>query len=198
MRQRILMAQEFPQCLLQHLPLRPPTSTPRKPRPLTPRLRSAASGRRKILLDFAIAAALLALLLAGFLFARPAAEAIELPLSACDLAAGPCLIELPDGGSLEVGIAPRPIPPLQPLALSGRALKATRLDAISVDFSGIDMNMGYNRVPLQKNGRSFSGQGQLPVCISGRMAWRATFFIDSGGSRFAAPFVFEVGIQGAD
>lgn len=65
---------------------------------------------------------------------------------------------------------------------------------MSVDFSGVSMNMGYNRIELRKLSRGrFSGQATLPACITGRMTWQAMVVAEHGKMRVAAPFRFEAG-----
>lgn len=154
-----------------------------------------SSARRKLLLDAGIVAALVALGGAGYLLApllTPRTDVV-LPQSACDLGAGPCTIELPGGGRVEVAIEPRPIPALKPLRLTAVASGA-EVARVEVDFTGVDMNMGYNRPRLDSLGDGrFAGQGSLPVCITGRMPWAATFIVETRRSVVAAPFRFDAG-----
>ncbi len=108
----------------------------------------------------------------------------------CDLHAGPCSTSLPSGGSVTFEIGPRPIPVVQPLQLQVRlaSLPATQIE---VDFSGIGMNMGYNRVRLQpvEPGR-YQGQGMLPVCVRARMDWEAQVLITTSQGLLAVPYRF--------
>lgn len=109
---------------------------------------------------------------------------------ACDLNAGPCTSDIPGGGRIELSIEPRPIPLLRPLRL---AVKTQGLDArqVEVDFTGIDMNMGYNRPQLKREGENrFSGETTLPVCITGGMAWQAAVLVTTPGQKAIAPFRF--------
>lgn len=110
--------------------------------------------------------------------------------TACDLHAGPCASAIPGGGRIELSIEPRPIPLLRPLRL---AVKVEGMEAgkVEIDFTGVDMNMGYNRPELKReNGNRFTGQATLPVCITGRMAWQATVMATTDKIRVAAPFRF--------
>jgi hypothetical protein len=53
------------------------------------------------------------------------------------------------------------------------------------------MDMGYNRLPLTRNSSgAYSAQAALPVCITGRMEWRATLLLDDGRRRITIPFLF--------
>lgn len=110
--------------------------------------------------------------------------------TSCDLHAGPCVSTLPGGGRIELSIEPRPIPLLRPINL---AVRVEGLDArrVEIDFTGVDMNMGYNRPELKReNGNRFTGQATLPVCITGRMAWQAMVLVTTNDIRAAAPFRF--------
>ena len=61
-----------------------------------------------------------------------------------------------------------------------------------VDFQGVDMNMGFNRVTLDRAGGDlFSAAAILPVCIRGGMAWRATVTLDTGNGPYVATFLFD-------
>jgi hypothetical protein len=141
-------------------------------------------------------ALLLAVLLAGVAAEKlmkrsEPSVAITLPLDkTCDLQKSACSVKLPDGGSVTLSIAPRPIPVLQPLQLEV-TVGGAHADKVEVDFSGVDMKMGFNRPQLQaqSNGR-FSGQATLPICSVSSMAWRATVLLETGDKLVAAPFEF--------
>lgn len=108
----------------------------------------------------------------------------------CDLHAGPCSSDIPGGGRIELSIEPRPIPLLRPLRL---VVKTQGLDArqVEVDFTGVDMNMGFNRPKLKEEGdQQFSGETVLPVCITGRMAWQAAVVVTTPKLKAVAPFRF--------
>lgn len=145
-------------------------------------------------LSLAIAALVLAIaaaIAAKFLLAPPAEISITAPLnSSCDLQQGPCSSAIPGGGSVEFAIAPRPIPLLQPLRLNVK-VQGMEARAVEIDFTGEDMNMGYNRPKLKDDGNGhFTGQATLPVCITGHMAWRAMVVVTSDKTKIAAPFRF--------
>ena len=153
----------------------------------------SASSPPKYVADIAILIAVIVLGAAGYWLAPlllPKTDVV-LPLSACNLNAGPCTIELPSGGTVEVAIDPRPIPALKTLRLLAIE-KGAKVDKIEIDFAGVDMKMGYNRPLLENLGEGrFAGQGNLPVCISGKMPWEATVLIESGRTVIAAPFRFD-------
>lgn len=148
---------------------------------------------RKLLIDALILLTLIALGAAGYVLApllTPRTD-LTLPLSTCDLGKTSCTIALPDGGRVEVAIAPHPIPSLKPLRLLAIVSDA-RVRKIEMDFAGVDMKMGFNRPQLEDLGEGrFSGQASLPVCITGKMPWEVTVLIESGRTVIAAPFRFE-------
>jgi hypothetical protein len=114
------------------------------------------------------------------------------PLNAdCDLRVGPCSVRFPGGGEVRLGIEPREIPVMRPLGVS---VELTGIDAhrIEVDFSGVDMNMGYNRVGLTAVGQGrFEGEAILPVCVRDRMTWEALVLADTPAGLLGAPFRFD-------
>lgn len=151
---------------------------------MTPRM------QRKSLLS------LIALLCFGLLIAlahhlapllQPASETLLVP--DCDLQRQRCSADLPGVGTVSLEISPRPIAPLHPFILDVAA--PALATPSSVEFTGVNMDMGLNRVELKMlaPGR-YQGSGSLPVCTSGRMEWRATVLIEHAGRRFALPFRF--------
>ncbi|HJW26254.1 MAG TPA: hypothetical protein VJ576_15280 [Rhodocyclaceae bacterium] len=120
----------------------------------------------------------------------PKADVTVQPPSGCDLHRTPCEVALPGGGSAQFSITPRPIPMVAPLQLEV-TVNGREASKVEVDFAGVSMNMGLNRPELKSvgNGR-FSGQGTLPVCITGSMDWRATVLLETAKERIAIPFRF--------
>ena len=154
-------------------------------------LNVTVSNKSLIITLAALALAIGGAIAAKFLLAPPGEVTVTAPLNtSCNLQDGPCSSAIPGGGRVELAIAPRPIPLLQPLRLSVK-VQGMEARAVEVDFTGVDMNMGYNRPQLQreKNGQ-FSGQTTLPVCITGRMAWQAVVVVTSDKAKVAAPFRF--------
>ena len=116
---------------------------------------------------------------------------IATPDSGCDLRAGHCIARFPDGGSVSLAIAPRAIPVVTPLMLDV-AISGPETTAVEVDFVGVDMPMGFNRVALQETPAGlYAGQGMLPVCARARMTWEARVLIHTPEGILAAPFRFE-------
>lgn len=109
----------------------------------------------------------------------------------CDLRSGPCRARFPDGGELTFEIMPRVIPVLVPLQVR---VEAEGLEArgMEVDFAGVDMNMGFNRIALTATGKGrYEGEGMLPTCVRNRMLWEAKVLVKTPSGLIAAPFRFE-------
>ena len=123
------------------------------------------------------------------------AVAESAPLDAdCDLRAGPCAASFPGGGTLHFSIEPRTIPLVEQLRLDV-AVRGPAVQSVEVDFSGVDMNMGFNRVQLSpRQGAEAvhaSGAAVLPVCVRNRMAWEAKVMVRTERGLLVAPFRFE-------
>ena len=116
----------------------------------------------------------------------------------CNLRRGPCQAVFPDGASVAFEIRPRHIPAVRNLQLSVRT-QGIDADRVEVDFSGADMNMGFNRVVLQPIGPGeFSGTGMLPVCVRARMTWDAKVLLHGDAGLTAALFRFDTYLPGRE
>lgn len=114
-----------------------------------------------------------------------------LPLSDCDLHQGACETELPGGGKVIFSILPITIPLTKPLQLQVQ-VQGKKVRKVEVDFSGVSMNMGYNRPRLKRVGKGrFEGEGLLPVCIRQRMDWEAKLMLDTPDGLLIVPYRFE-------
>lgn len=123
----------------------------------------------------------------------PKADITVQPQPGCDLQRTPCEAALPGGGTVQFSITPRPIPMVAPLQLEVD-LRGREASKVEVDFTGANMNMGLNRPELKAMGEGrFTGQGTLPVCVTGSMDWQATLFLEAGRERIAIPFRFASG-----
>jgi len=115
------------------------------------------------------------------------------PQSGCDLNLAACTALLPMGGEIVFSIQPQPISVASSLAMT-LDVDDVAPQRIEVDFSGIDMNMGPNRIALQRrDARRFDGQANLPVCISGAMTWQATVLLETEREHIVVPFRFVSG-----
>lgn len=150
--------------------------------------------KRNLLVDAAILAALLGIGIAGYWFSpllMPSADVVATPDAGCDLHRQACGATLPDGGRLQLSIAPRPIPMVKPLDVEVQ-VSGIEPDKVEVDFAGVAMNMGYNRPQLAAAGAGrYAGSASLPVCITGSMAWQATVLVSAGRKKISVPFRFD-------
>ena len=123
----------------------------------------------------------------------PKADVTVQPDPTCDLQRQACAVALPNGGRVELAMGTHPIPMVKPFAVyvTTSGFTPSRID---IDFTGIDMNMGYNRPQLAagSDGR-FVAEVTLPVCITGQMEWQATVLLETGSERLAIPFRFTSG-----
>jgi len=109
----------------------------------------------------------------------------------CDLHKNACKVTLPGGGQVTLSIEPRPIPVIEQLAIEVTT-ESIDARAITIDFSGVDMNMGINRFALKrKQPGSYMGGGILPVCVRSRMDWEAQVLVQTDEGVLVAPFRFE-------
>lgn len=142
-------------------------------------------------LPFVLAAALLGgavLWLRPILVPTPALVAVPEP--GCDLPRGPCTGRFAGGGEVTLDVAPVGIPLLRPLTLVVQTRDLV-VHAVVIDFSGTDMDMGYNRPSLQPDGAGrFRGEGMLPACVHPRMTWEARVLLTTPNGLLAAPFRF--------
>jgi len=108
----------------------------------------------------------------------------------CDLHRSTCSSELPTGGRVSLSILPHPIPVMRPLALEVRVEGASPSN-VTVDFSGVNMDMGLNRADLQpSNDGYYTGKAILPVCVRSLMVWNARVLMEVDGALIEAPFRF--------
>lgn len=118
-------------------------------------------------------------------------EETRLPLDpSCDLRAGSCTSRIPDHGSIRFSIDPREIPLLEPLRLRVR-LDGAGPSSVAVEITGVNMDMGFNRVMLSERVAGvYEGEAVLPVCSHRKMVWEALVRVETGGRRLAAPYQF--------
>lgn len=129
---------------------------------------------------------------------HPSATLVASLDDTCDLRKGYCEAAFPDGARVTFGITPRRIPVVEKLQLS---VQTEGVDArrVEVDFSGVDMNMGFNRVTLARTGAGeFSGPAMLPVCVRARMTWEAKVLMHTDTGLMAAPFRFDTYLPGQE
>ena len=133
--------------------------------------------------------AVLVLFVTGFLLQKlpilqTSAEA-EIVSSDCDLRQGGCEILLGDYRGI-FSILPNDFQVLQPLRLELKSQNrsVSNFEQVSVEFEGINMDMGYNRVFLEEQGsQSYQAKAMLPACTADTMFWLIHLIIkDSSGT----------------
>lgn len=116
---------------------------------------------------------------------------VSAALSSCDVQQGPCSAVIEGVGTVTLTIAPRPIPLVEPLTIKVET-KLPAIRKVDVDFSGVDMNMGYNRFTLKPVADAlYEGAGMLPVCVRNRMIWEAKVMLTMNDVVYVAPFRFD-------
>jgi hypothetical protein len=129
---------------------------------------------------------LVGLAVAGYFGARhwqsvPGAQLLNDGAS-CNLGDAACRHATPDGGMLLLDISPRPVPLMQAVGVSVRATDTSLVPAY-VEITGLNMEMGVNRVPLRRDADgTWVGETIIPVCSQRHMQWQAALFLkDEGG-----------------
>lgn len=123
----------------------------------------------------------------------PKSDVTVTPDAQCNLQQNPCAVGLPGGGELQLAFGTLPVPLVQAFPVSVR-VQGEAAQQVEIDFSGVDMNMGFNRQRLAAQGEGmFAGEATLPVCVTGRMVWQATVLLERGRARIAVPFRFVTG-----
>jgi hypothetical protein len=149
------------------------------------------------LVDLSIILALAIIAVVGYKYSPLLLAKADLtvePAAACDLHKQACHADIPGGGRIELSLTPHPIPVVKPLQVSA-TLSGITADSVEIDFAGVDMNMGLNRKTLVAAGDGrYTAEAMIPVCMTGRMAWRATLVVETGRQRIAVPFLFEAPI----
>jgi hypothetical protein len=127
---------------------------------------------------------------------NPRISVVAAPDSDCDLRTGACEAAFPGGARVAFEVTPRTLPVVKTLKLLVRA-QGIAAHRVEVDFSGVDMNMGLNRVALAEVGPGkFTGTAILPVCVRARMTWEAKVLLYTDAGLLAAPFRFDTYLPG--
>lgn len=108
----------------------------------------------------------------------------------CDLGGGTCRVDLGGGRALELTLAPRPVPLLEPLTVEARFTGGVAR-AVSLSLEGAQMDMGVTKLALHEDAGRFVGGGQLPVCAAETMRWRARLDFELDGTPASRGFGFE-------
>ncbi|MGD2119254.1 MAG: hypothetical protein PVG66_12900 [Chromatiales bacterium] len=109
--------------------------------------------------------------------------------SDCDLRQQACELKL-DNHDLRFSIEPRNFQALTPVTLQVRGGDVS-LQRVSVEFEGLNMDMGYNLVRLESMADGgFQAIAMLPVCSLERMQWLVHLRVETAGK--ATDFQFRV------
>ena len=65
------------------------------------------------------------------------------------------------------------------------------IDEVWIDFKGLEIDMGHNRVKLNREGMKYKGQIYLPSCSLNIMTWKAIVLMKSGDKRFGFRYKFQ-------
>ncbi len=109
----------------------------------------------------------------------------------CNLHQQACTAEH-NGQKVTLDITPKPIPVAKPLHAKV-ILSQLKAQQIQLDISGINMYMGYNRLPLDKtDAHHWQGSTMLAFCTHNKMDWVITLIIGkSDGHKLRIPFYLE-------
>lgn len=110
----------------------------------------------------------------------------------CLLQIKECHALLPNGAKVSLNISPKNPIATQSLSLSVNLTKIDG-DSVTVNFNGINMNMGFIEYPLKKisdskNTERYKGVGALSFCVKGKMEWLITVSVLSNNIMYNIPF----------
>lgn len=110
----------------------------------------------------------------------------------CDLHTQACTRPLAAGVAVTLEVTPKPVKAMQDLSfkvtLSGK--QSTAPKDLYIDLGMPGMKMGPNRVRLNAAGNNtYTGQGVIVRCPSGRRIWQATVIVPEVGH---TDFIFDV------
>jgi hypothetical protein len=110
----------------------------------------------------------------------------------CEPSLAACLAELPDGSQARMQILPMdailPMKPLQAEVTTSGKWQATTLEA-----TGVNMNMGFNRFNFQRSGQhADQADFILPICTLKRMQWQFLLTISDENRLIHIPFIIDI------
>lgn len=146
-----------------------------------------------ILLIAALAIFLAAGWFASSYFSRPAASTAA-PLSSpagCDISRQSCTVRQGEL-SITLDILPRKIRSMVPLEYRVQVTGA-EVQEVMLDMQGVDMFMGLNQTLLKASPDQpglYTGSGELGVCTTGEMTWRATVSVATADGLVQTGFDF--------
>ena len=108
----------------------------------------------------------------------------------CDLHTQSCTAQQPVA-KVTLNISPHPIPIARPLGIEVQ-LEGLNPSEMQLDISGVNMYMGYNRVPLaSKKPGMWVGTSMLAFCTTETMQWQITVMLVENGQQIQIPFYLE-------
>lgn len=111
----------------------------------------------------------------------------------CDLHQQTCFSEQAEA-NVSLTLHPQPIPIAKPIQVEAQ-IKALDVVKVELDISGINMYMGYNRVPLTADAVQpglYHGTSMLAFCTNDIMQWQFTLLIHQpNGDVLQVPFKLE-------
>lgn len=111
----------------------------------------------------------------------------------CDLHQQTCYSQQGES-RVALTLQPQPIPIAKPLQVEAQ-IEAIDAVKVELDISGINMYMGYNRVPLHavaEQNEHYQGTSMLAFCTNDVMQWQVTLLIhQSNGDVLQVPFKLE-------
>ncbi|WP_097461412.1 hypothetical protein [Mangrovitalea sediminis] len=140
---------------------------------------------RRLGKDIALVASILALiaLIQGFnVLSRHQEDVIRFLPAACEPFNGRCHWE-DATRMIQVDLPGAELKSLQTFPVRVQ-LKGIHARQVTVEFQGVDMYMGYNRITLeQQPDGAYTGAAELVACVTGRMQWLAEVVIRDPSGR---------------
>lgn len=121
----------------------------------------------------------------------------DLNRSACPL---PIITPVLSEAPWTFAISPRPIPVSAPLWFTltppKQILSTNQPETAWVELTGDSMDMGLIRIPLEADAAgNWSGQGSVPICVTGKMRWRARLYLKLANTTVEADWLFDAPID---
>lgn len=114
----------------------------------------------------------------------------------CDLHQENCT-STQDQATASLKISPHPIPIARPLGIEV-TLSGLNPSEVQLDISGVNMYMGYNRVPLKSSKPGhWVGTSMLAFCTAEKMEWQITLMLKMpDGKEVQIPYYLETRNRG--
>lgn len=94
----------------------------------------------------------------------------------CSLAAGPCQVRFDDGTVVTMTASPQPAGPEDAVTVHVEVAGASTPTALEIQ--GVEMAMGFLRLPFEPVQQGWALTATLPVCTTERMLWKADVVLD--------------------